>query len=124
MTLRKSEDGHFWVDAEVNGREIRFMIDSGATFTAMSSSAAKAAGVEPDGLGLKTVVETANGIVEADRATIRDLRMGSLEMNGHDVVIADAFGDTNVLGMNFLSELESWRVEGSNMILTPKPTPR
>ena len=123
MTLRMREDGHFWVTAEVNGRPVRFLVDSGATFTAMSTSAARGAGVEPGGLGLKTVIETANGMVEADRATIGDLQVGSLQMKDHDVLVSDALGDTNLLGMNFLSELESWRVEGNSMILTPRQTP-
>ncbi len=120
MTLRKSDDGHFWVTADVNGRPVRFLIDSGATFTALSANAARQAGVEADGLSLKTVIETANGTVEAERGTIGKLDVGSLTMRDHDVVISDAFGDTNVLGMNFLSDLESWRVEGSSMILTPR----
>jgi aspartyl protease family protein len=124
MTLRKSEDGHFWVTAEVNGRPMRFMVDSGATFTAISAKAAQAAGVEPSGLGLKTVIDTANGMVEADRGTIADLRVGTLAMRDHDVLISDGLGDTNLLGMNFLSELESWRVEGSSMILVPRQPSR
>lgn len=124
MTLRKGEDGHFWVTAEVNGRPMRFMVDSGATFTAISTEAARAAGIAPSGLGLKTVIETANGMVEADRATIADLRVGSLAMRDHDVLISDGLGDTNLLGMNFLSELESWRVEGSSMILVPRQPSR
>lgn len=121
MTIRKSDDGHFWVSAEVNGHPVRFLIDSGATFTALSARAARDAGVEPGGFGLRTVIDTANGAVEAERGEITDLRVGSLSMRNHKVVIADAFGNTNVLGMNFLSELESWRVEGSSMILTPRP---
>lgn len=124
MTLRKGEDGHFWVTAEVNGRPMRFMVDSGATFTAISTEAARAAGIAPSGLGLRTVIETANGMVEADRATIADLRVGSLAMRDHDVLISDGLGDTNLLGMNFLSELESWRVEGSSMILVPRQPSR
>jgi aspartyl protease family protein len=124
MTLRKSEDGHFWVTAEVNGRPMRFMVDSGATFTAISTEAAQAAGIAPSGLGLRTVIETANGMVEADRASIADLRVGSLAMRDHDVLISDGLGDTNLLGMNFLSELESWRVEGSSMILVPRQLSR
>ncbi|PXW75272.1 aspartyl protease family protein [Blastomonas natatoria] len=119
LTLRKSEDGHFWVNAEVNGRSVRFMIDSGATFTALSAAAARDAGIDTGGLGLKTIIETANGAVEAERGTIANLRVGSLQMADHKVVVAEAFGDTNVLGMNFLSELESWRVEGDRMILVP-----
>lgn len=123
MTLRKRNDGHFWVDAEVNGRSVAFMIDSGATYTAMSARTASEAGVKPDAFPMKTILNTANGMVEADRATIADLRVGSLEMKDHPVVVSEAFGNTNVLGMNFLSELESWRVEGDSMILTPGKPP-
>lgn len=123
LTLRKSEDGHFWVTADVNGRPVRFLVDSGATVTAMSAQAARDAGVEPGGLGIETVIETANGIVEAERATISDLQVGTLRVRDHDVVISAALGDNNLLGMNFLSELESWRVEGNSMILTPRQPP-
>ena len=70
------------------------------------------------------MIETANGMVEADRASITDLRVGSLAMRDHDVLISDGLGDTNLLGMNFLSELESWRVEGSSMILVPRQPSR
>jgi aspartyl protease family protein len=119
MTLRKESDGHFWVTAQVNGAPVRFMVDSGASYTALSSEAARSAGVEPDRFSMKVVLNTANGIIEADRATVGELRVGSLAMRDHAVVIAEAFGDTNVLGMNFLSALESWRVEGSSMILVP-----
>lgn len=119
MTVRMAPDGHFWVTADVNGNAVRFMIDSGASYTAMSAEAARAAGIEPDRFSMKVVLNTANGMVEADRATVRELRVGSLSMQDHAIVIASAFGDTNVLGMNFLSELESWRVEGGSMILVP-----
>jgi aspartyl protease family protein len=119
MTLRKREDGHFWVDAQMNGQTVSFLVDSGATFTALSAQAARDAGVQPDAFSMKAAIGTANGMVEADRATIADLRVGSLTMKDHAVVVSEAFGDTNVLGMNFLSALESWRVEGNSMILTP-----
>ena len=119
MTLRKREDGHFWVDADVNGHRVEFMVDSGATFTALSAPAARNAGVEPDAFSMKIAIGTANGTIEADRATVSELRLGSLVMQDHAIVVAEAFGDTNVLGMNFLSALKSWRVEGSSMILTP-----
>lgn len=120
-TLRKGDDGHFWVNGQVNGTSVRFMVDSGASYTALSADAARRAGVEPDALSMKVVLNTANGIVEADRATAATLQIGSLAMTDHAVVVSSAFGDTNVLGMNFLSALQSWRVEGDSMILVPQP---
>src|ERR1700752_3892081 len=35
-----AEDGHFWVDAKVNGHSLRFMVDSGASITTVSAQSA------------------------------------------------------------------------------------
>lgn len=119
LRIEMASDGHFWADAQVNGRPVRFMIDSGATTTAMSRSAAEAAGVTIDDSGFPVMISTANGDVSARRGRIDDLRVGPIRSRDMGVVVASEFGDTNVLGMNFLSHLASWRVEGRFLILQP-----
>jgi aspartyl protease family protein len=119
LRIRKSEDGHFWIRAQVNGHETRFLIDSGATTIALSSTEADLAGVQEDNGGFGIAIETANGSIVAARGHIAKLEVGPIERQGLSVVIAPQFGDTNVLGMNFLSSLSSWRVEGDWLILTP-----
>jgi aspartyl protease family protein len=64
-------------------------------------------------------MRTANGAVAAELTTIDELRFGSVAARGLDAVIAPGLGPTNVLGMNLLSRLASWRVEGNTMILVP-----
>lgn len=118
LRIRQSLDGHFWVTAELNGQEVRFLIDSGATTTSISTATARRAGIEPSG-GFPAMVRTANGIVEVDRGRAERLRVGSIVREDMAVHISEAFGDMNVLGMNFLSSLSGWRVEGRNLILTP-----
>jgi aspartyl protease family protein len=120
LRITKGEDGHFWVNAEMNGTKVRLMVDSGATTTALSSETAKSANIEVDQSGFPVIIGTANGNVEAWRARIAKLRVGPIERNDLAVVVATNFGDTNVIGMNFLSSLESWRVEGDTLILNPK----
>ena len=119
-TLRvpMARDGHFWVRGRVNGEEVRFLIDSGATTTALSTDTAAAANLELDA-GLPVAINTANGVIEARRTRIRRLSMGPILSKDMAAVVSPAFGDTNVLGMNFLSSLESWRVEGRVLILEP-----
>jgi len=118
LRIRKSPDGHFWVDVRINGNEERFLVDSGATITALSVGAALRSGVEPGG-GFPMVLNTANGIISADRAEAQTLIVGQIRRENMPVIIAEEFGGTNVLGMNFLSSLSSWSVEGDWLILQP-----
>ncbi len=119
LKIRQSPDGHYWADAQVNGMPVRFLIDSGATTTAMTLKTAQAANIEINEGGFPTYLNTANGTVEAQRGMIQSLRVGPMTALDLPVVVAEAFGDSNVLGMNFLSEMKSWRVEGREMILEP-----
>ncbi|HEU4967435.1 retropepsin-like aspartic protease family protein [Sphingomonas sp.] len=120
-TLRvpMAPDGHFWVRARINGHEQRFLIDSGATTTALSADAAEAAELEVERGGFPIMINTANGTVQAKRTTIDRLTMGPIVAKDMAAVVSPAFGDMNVLGMNFLSSLDSWRVEGRTLILVP-----
>lgn len=114
IRIPQSEDGHFWVEASVNGHKARFLVDSGASFTTVSVATARAAGLEPD---LRVdMVETANGTVLMKKARSDSLAVGSIERTGLSVSINER-AETNVLGMNFLSSLTSWRVEGNYLVL-------
>ncbi|MBK5265594.1 MAG: TIGR02281 family clan AA aspartic protease [Alphaproteobacteria bacterium] len=119
LRIQKSLDGHFWVDGLVNGNHMRFLIDSGASVTAVSESAAIGAGLNIDQSGFPMMLTTANGSIEARRSNIAMLEIGPLRSSDLAIVVSPAFGDVNVLGMNFLSQLKSWRVEGDEMILEP-----
>jgi aspartyl protease family protein len=119
LRLRREEDGHYWVRASVNGTPVRFMIDSGATTTTLSQASAQAAGLKPSG-GFPVLVDTANGTVELQRAEIDALAVGStVQRNAKVLIGSEGLGDTNLLGMSFLSTLKSWRVEGATLILEP-----
>ncbi|MBT2133275.1 TIGR02281 family clan AA aspartic protease [Croceibacterium sp. LX-88] len=117
--VKLAPDGHFWLRAEINGEPANFLVDTGATLTAISSETAAAAGLEPREAGLPVRMQTANGPVAADLTTIDELRFGNVAARGLDAIIAPGLGPTNVIGMNLLSRLASWRVEGDTMILVP-----
>ena len=117
--IRMASDGHFWARVELNGVPRRMLIDSGATTTAISQATADAAGIRDSG-GYPVIIDTANGQVLAKRASIDTLQLGSLKINNLNAIVSDRFGDTDVIGMNFLSRLGSWRVEGGTLILEPK----
>lgn len=111
-----ADDGHFWVDATVNGHALRFMVDSGASVTTVSTASAKAADI-PIG-SERTAVTTANGRTTAIKGWADRLEVGSIERTDFPIDINE-HDDTNLLGMNFLSSLRSWRVEGNYLVLEP-----
>ncbi len=119
LRIRQSDDGHFWANAEVNGNSVRFLIDSGATITSMNRETAIATDVDIDEDGFPALIDTANGTVEARRANIAELNVGPITAVDLPVMVAPEFGDTNVIGMNFLSKMKSWGVEGREMVLEP-----
>lgn len=119
VRIRMSPDGHFWARVKVNGVEQRMLIDSGATITALSDETAAKLGIEASDGGFPVMLETANGTIQARRGRIGELSIGGLVTRDLGVVIAPNFGDTDVLGMNFLSRLASWRVEGNMLVLDP-----
>lgn len=110
-------DGHFWVDAKLNGRDVKFLVDSGATMTTIDRSTARLAGVAVSERRNQRV-RTGNGIILVAGATVSRLTLGPLERRDMRVQVAD--GDSlNVLGMNFLSSLQRWGVEGRWLVLVP-----
>lgn len=117
--IEMSNDGHFWLQAKVNGKSRRFLVDTGATLTALSEGTAEAAQVSVQPLRESVLMRTANGTVRAELARIDELRFGNIVARDLDVVVAPNMGETNVIGMNLLSRLASWRVEGSTLVLVP-----
>jgi len=110
-------DGHFWVEGRVNGVEVKFLVDSGATMTTIDRETAIRAGVpvspRPD-----QYVRTGNGIIRVSSARANDLKIGGIDRQNVGLQIADN-DNLNVLGMNFLSSLSRWGVEGRWLVLVP-----
>src|SRR6185369_5580458 len=110
-------DGHFWVDARLNGKKVKFLVDSGATMTTVDRDTALAAGVEVSPRR-DQFVRTGNGIIRVSSVRAVELKVGAIERHDVGLQIADN-DDLNVLGMNYLSSLSRWGVEGRWLVLEP-----
>jgi len=117
-----ARDGHYWIEARVNGHPTRFLVDTGASLTAISPDTAAAAGIEANAMLGTVRLETANGSASAHLTSIDALETGTIAAHDLRAVIAPTMGGMNVLGMNFLSRLERWSVEGGTLVLVPRET--
>ena len=116
LRIPMGEDGHFWVEASINGHDAPFLVDSGASITTISRETADQARIET---GMRVaLVETANGTVQMRRAWAESFWVGAIRRSDFPIQVNDHSGG-NVLGMNFLSSLGGWRVEGNYLVLRP-----
>ena len=117
VTLRSDRNGHFQVEARVEGRLVEFMVDTGASMIAMRETAAARLGIHPAERDYTVKTQTANGVGRAAR-----VRLNSVEVNGimvRDVeafVVPDESLSTNLLGMSFLSRVK-WTHERGQLVL-------
>ena len=108
-------DGHFWIEGRINNRPVKFLVDSGATVTTIDRATAALAGVDV-GDTRDQVVRTGNGIIQVSRGRAQTLSIEGIERTDVGLHIVDS-DDMNVLGMNFLSSLSRWSVEGRWLVL-------
>jgi aspartyl protease family protein len=108
-------DGHFWIQAEINGVPVDFLVDSGATMTTIGRKTAALAGV-PVTNERNQLVRTGNGLIRVARGRAQTMMIGDIERNDVRMFVADG-DELNVLGMNFLTSLTRWSVEGRWLVL-------
>ncbi|HVI04778.1 MAG TPA: TIGR02281 family clan AA aspartic protease [Sphingomicrobium sp.] len=110
-----SIDGHFWVRAKLNGHDVKFLVDSGATTTTIGRSTASASGIQVS-TQRNQYVRTGNGVIRVAAGRAAELKIGGITRRDVTLEIADN-DDLNVLGMNYLSSLSRWGVEGRWLVL-------
>ena len=110
-------DGHFWVEGRINGEKVKFLVDSGATMTTIGSDTAERVGLAINP-ARDQLVRTGGGVIRVSTGRAESLEISSIERSGIGVHVADN-EDLNVLGMNFLSSLQRWGVEGRWLVLVP-----
>jgi aspartyl protease family protein len=108
-------DGHFWVEGRINGAPVKFLVDSVATVTTFDRASAVGAGASI-GVARDQMVRSGNGMIRVTRGRAQSLEIAAIEREDVGLHIVDD-DDMNVLGMNFLSSLKRWSVEGRWLIL-------
>ncbi len=118
VMLEKSTSGHFEVRGQVDGREIEFLVDTGATTTVLTAADARRVGIDLSSLSYSVPVSTANGVARAARASADEIRIGDISRARIPLLVAESgqLGQS-LLGMNFLGTLSGFDVRGDRLIL-------
>jgi aspartyl protease family protein len=118
MAIEKSASGHFEVDAAVNGADITFMIDTGASGIVLTLPDAQAAGIDPALLSYSVPVSTANGMALSASARVSEIVVGDIVRRDLPVLVSEAGRlDQSLLGMDFLNTLSGFAVERDRLTL-------
>jgi aspartyl protease family protein len=117
MTIEPGQGGHFSVEAEVDGRHMEFLVDTGASVIALREQDAARLGIHPTLREYTANVATANGIVHAAPVELNVVEVGSLSVrNVAALVLPDDVLGQNLLGMSFLSRVR-WEHRDGRLVL-------
>jgi aspartyl protease family protein len=121
VEFTRGRGGEFPIIAEVNGARTAMILDTGASSVVLTQDAAKAAGLPLEVLSYSVVVETANGRTRAAPVTLDKLAVGGIVERSVPALVAQPGLRSNLLGMSFLSRLQSYEVRGDKLTLRGYP---
>lgn len=118
IVLMADLGGHFTASGQINGRPVRFLVDTGATLLAMSETEAQRIGV-PYKQGTPVRIKTANGDIVGHHVQLNTVSVGPHTSHGVAAVVLPASMPFVLLGNSFLSRFDMRR-ESDRMILNPR----
>ncbi|MBX9682758.1 MAG: TIGR02281 family clan AA aspartic protease [Hyphomicrobium sp.] len=118
VSLRATSNGHFQSDAEVNGRSIDVLVDTGATLVALTYEDAERAGIYLRPADFTHSVSTANGIAKVAPVTISSISIGSITVRNVQAAVCERGKlQQTLLGMSFLSRLSRVDMRAGILVL-------
>ena len=112
-----NQEGHYQINARVNGTYVTFLVDTGASDVVLSPDDARRIGLADNQLRFIEQAATANGIAYVAPVTLNNLTIGSIVMNRLPAKVNQAPMPYSLLGMSFLNQLHGWRVQQRTLIL-------
>ncbi len=115
--VERRKDGHYWASAYVNGLKLDLLVDTGASKVVLTHKDARRIGIDTHKLDYDGIANTANGEVRTATLTIDRLRIGAVMVKDVPTIVTQGALDTSLLGMSFLSALDSFEFKGNELIL-------
>ncbi|MEQ1867166.1 MAG: TIGR02281 family clan AA aspartic protease [Micropepsaceae bacterium] len=116
ITLPRDANGHFYVDAEINGTRVQMLADTGASVIALGEDVADDVGLDPDSLEYTESVSTANGTAAAAYVELDEVRVGSIVRRDVKAIVTRGLRGA-LLGMSFFNTLSKVSIESDELVL-------
>ena len=116
LVFRANRQGHVFVDAEVDGAAVHFLVDTGATMLTLTTQDAAAAGITAGDLTYTMRSQTANGIARVAPVTLREVRIGQLTVRDVPAWVAENLG-ISLLGQSFLTRINGYEMRDGVLTL-------
>ncbi len=118
LQIERGWQGHFFVNGDVAGKSVRFVVDTGATTVALGRSDARRLGLSIPDSAFNLEMSTASGTIRGAAATLPRLRIGNIQLLRVRAVVLDIPETMPLLGQSFLSRLDRVSIEGDRMTLS------
>ena len=118
-SVTKSEDGHFWAEAEANDHRVRFLVDTGATNVALTAGDAERLGLNLSQLDFEVPVQTAAGETRAAVVTLDYISVAGARVDDVEALVVREGLAASLLGMSYLGRLSRFEATQSALILRP-----
>ncbi|HZS63889.1 MAG TPA: TIGR02281 family clan AA aspartic protease [Xanthobacteraceae bacterium] len=118
VIIPRDNRGHFAVNAQVDGRRLAFLVDTGASVIALTEGDAMRLGLHPMPQEFTAVVKTANGTVRAARTQLNSVEIDDITVHNVDaLIVPDSSLSENLLGLSFLSRLHRFEYSEGRLVL-------
>ena len=102
IEVPRSPDGHYYLQTQVNGAPIRFVLDTGASMIVLTKEDATRAGLNPDGLSYYSRAMTANGEVRTAPVRLESVTLGGFSDKNVTALVNEGEMNDSLMGMDYL----------------------
>lgn len=118
VEIKAGTHGHYYTEAEVNGRRVPVLVDTGASLVALTWDDARDAGIYTHESDYTQRVSTANGVARVAPVVIDQISIGDVVVRNVAAAVSEPGKlRTSLLGMSFLGRLDRFDIRNGVLVL-------
>lgn len=115
----KGPDGHYWAEANIDGKAVRVLVDTGASVVALTRADALRLGVDPEPEAFTGKVQTASGVVRAAPVQLKTISVAGARVDRVEALVVEQGLEYSLLGMSYLGRLSAFSATPAGLTLRP-----